>query len=150
MPTEVQVAGADQLERLGARLKDLGDKELRRELFSGITRATKPLKLAAKQSARAKLPKRGGLNELVASQAKLSTRTRVTGKTVGVRLVAALGKTNLRLMDRGELRHPVYGNRAAWVVQEVEPGWFSDPMHAGEPLVRREVLSALDDLERKL
>ncbi len=48
----------------------------------------------------------------------------------------------LPAMDKGAVRHPVHGNRSAWVTQTVTGGWFSEPMFEG----RDEIRSALDDL----
>lgn len=149
MESSLRIEGAEQLERVARELKDLGDKDLRKELFRGFNRATKPLKAAVRASAEVRLPKRGGLNRFVASS-RLSTRTRATGKNVGVRIVAAKGDSDVEAIDRGRLRHPVFGNRKVWVTQQVTPGWFTAPLVAGERIVQYELLKVLDDVERGL
>lgn len=154
MPAEIVVEGAEKLYKLGAQLKEIGDKELRRDLFAGVRRATVPITEAAKASARAVLPKRGGLNEVVASS-KFGTRTRVTGNSVGVRIVAEKKKdggkkSDLEAIDRGTLRHPVYGHRKTWVLQNITPGWFSKPAQGAAPMVRLQVVAVLDDVARRI
>lgn len=149
MEANVRIEGADQLERVGRQLKELGDKDLRKELFRGFNRATKPLKIAVRTSAELRLPKRGGLNRFVAAS-RLSTRTRVSGKNVGVRIVAAKRGSDVEAIDRGRLRHPVFGNRRVWVTQQITPGWFTVPLVAGERTVQRELLQVIDDIERGL
>lgn len=150
MPVDVRIAGdgADKLEVLSRRLKAAGDSELRRELYRGLNRATKPLKEAAKRAARQDLPRRGGLNELVAS-ARFSTRTRGGGRTPGVSLTASKAGTDLRWIDRGKLRHPVFG-RSTWVNQTVPAGWFTKTLEAEGPAVRKELVTVLDDIARRL
>lgn len=149
MPVDVTVQGADDLARLSRRLKEAGDKDLNRELRKGIQRATKPLKEAAKRSARERLPKRGGLNEWVA-KSKFSVRTSSSQRSARVRLVASRGKTDERAINRGRLRHPVFGNRKVWVTQDVTPGWFTKPMVEGLAPVQREVLKVMDDITKKV
>lgn len=149
MPADLRIEGTEQLERVARRLKDLGDGELRKELYRAIQRATKPLKAKAKDAALRDLPQRGGLNKWVASS-KFSTRTRGGGRNPGVKIVAKKGTHDLRALDRGRLRHPVYGNRRVWVNQSVKPGWFSKSMEDGAPDVRRELLGVLEDVARQV
>lgn len=147
MPVDLSVEGADEFQRLARQLRDAGEKDLRRELFRGIERAVKPLKEAAKDSARQRLPRGGGLADKVAA-AKFSTKKR-TGKDPGIRLTAK-GPIDVEALDRGRLRHPVFGNRRVWVNQTVPAGWFTEPVEAGAPEVRVELLKALDDVKRKI
>lgn len=150
---DIVIKGADDFARLARDLRAIDDKELRREFYAGINRATKPLKADAKASARRDLPKRGGLNEFVA-KTSLTTRSR-GGQNPGVRIVARKSKkggrkSDVDAIDRGRLRHPVFGNRRVWVEQRVRPGWFTEPMEAGAGPVRRELLGVLDDVKRKV
>lgn len=144
-----EVRGAEKFERVAKALKQAGDKDLRKELYAGLNRATKPLRGEAKKSAGANLPRAGGLNKRVA-RARFSTRRR-TGKNAGITIVAK-GMDQLALMDRGFVRHPVYGNRRRWVVQPIPDaeGWFSKPMEDGKPQAQREIVKSLDDVAKKL
>ena len=133
----------DKLDLVVRTLRDLGDKDLARELSKGLNRATKDLKADAKAEAGRRLPQRGGLAARVAG-AKLSTRRR-SGRNPGVRIQAA-GMAQLSGMDAGQVKHPVFGNRDVWVTQQIAGGWFSDPMEAGGPAVARAVEAVLDDV----
>lgn len=146
---DFEVRGAEKFERVAKALRQAGDKELRKELYAGINRATKPLRANARKSAEKNLPKAGGLNKRVA-RARMSTR-RVTGKNPGVKIVAK-GMDQLGLMDRGMVRHPVYGNRKKWVNQPIPDaeGWFTQPMEDGKPQAQREIVHSLDDVAKKL
>lgn len=147
MPVEVTVRGGDEIAHVARLLRSIDDKELRKDFHAALNRATKPLKAAAQNNAAATLPSRGGLAALVASG---SWRTSAkTGRDAGVR-IAVKGKADLDALDRGTLRHPVFGNRGTWVTQQVTPGWFSKPMEAGAPEVRKELLAAIDEIVRRL
>lgn len=153
MPSDLRVEGVDQLQRVSARLKEAGDKGLKREMTKGLNRAAKPLALAAEAGALERLPKRGGLNVWVA-ESKITTRTRGNGRNPGVRLVAkrpkSKGTTDLNRIDQGRLRHPVYGNRRVWALQSVRPGWFTNSITDHAEQARREMVAVFDDIERRL
>lgn len=144
---EVEVRGAEQLEQLARRLRQVGDKGLNRRFSAGLNRAAKPLKEAAKASARSRLPARGGLAARVVG-AKYSTRRRRDG----IRITARAGtqRVDLEALDRGEVRHPVFGDRRVWVRQRVVPGWWTRPMQDGAPAVRRELERVMDEVSREL
>lgn len=146
--TEVRITGAEEFARLSVRLK-AADKEINREFSSALTRATKPVKADAKKSALAILPKSGGLAARVASS-RLSVRRSTGGKSIGIRITAGSGKQQLDRIDKGVVKHPVFGNRKAWVSQSVAPGWFTRPMLNSATHVRREMSKAMDDVARKL
>ncbi len=149
---DLRITGAHQLGDLAKELRRQGEagKGLRRELYKGIQRSTKPLKADAKASAAANLPHGGGLADLVAAS-KLSTRTRGGGKNVGVRIVATGKKVHdAAATDRGRLRHPTFGRPRSWVTQQIEPGWFTKPMEAGAGKVRRELLQAMERVARAI
>lgn len=138
--------GADALKDLSRQLREVGAKDLRKEMNRGLRSAAKPLIADTRQFAREILPKQGGLNEKVAR-----SRFRVkitTGRDPGVRITAT--GLDARLDTQGRIRHPIYGNRKAWVQQKVTPGWFHVPMRRGAPRVRRELAKVLDNVAKKL
>lgn len=153
MPVDIVIKGAEDFARVSKDLRAIDDKLLRQELYRGINRATKPMKDDAKANARRVLPHRGGLGDFVA-KTSLTTRTR-GGQNPGVRIVARKTKkggkkSDLDRIDRGQVRHPVFGNRKVWVQQDVTPGWFTKPMERGADPVRRALLDVLDDVKRKV
>ena len=147
--SDLSITGAEKFEKVAKALKQAGDKELRKELYSAINRATKPMRAEAKKSAERNLPKTGGLNKRVA-QARFSTRRRA-GRNPGVQIVAK-GMGQLALMDRGRVRHPVYGNRKRWVNQPIPDaeGWFTQPMEEGKLVAQKEIVRTLDDVAKKI
>lgn len=137
----------EKLDLVARTLRGLGDKDLSRELFRGLNRATTKLKADARAEAGERLPRRGGLAARVA-KAKLSTR-RKGGRNPGV-TIQAKGMAQLAGMDAGAVKHPVYGNRDVWVTQQITPGWFSEPMEAGRDEAFDAIEEVLDDLAAQL
>lgn len=146
---DIRVEGAEKFSKLAKSLKAAGQKELQKELFAAVNRATKPMRAAAKKSAAQNLPRTGGLNKRVAS-ARMSTSRRST-RDIGVRIVAK-GMDQLELMDQGQVRHPVYGKRDRWTLQMIPnaKGWFTKPMEDGADDVRKELLTAIDEVAKKV
>jgi hypothetical protein len=142
------VRGAQQLEAVGRRLKGAAGAPLRRELLRGIRTGVKPTIPAIRESARSELPARGGLAALVAGSS-FGVRTRLTGAGAGVR-IQGTGRIGLASLNKGRLRHPVFGNRDVWVSQQVPEGWFDRPIEEDIPHIRAAVDRAMSDVSRKI
>lgn len=58
------------------------------------------------------------------------------------------------MLNRGEWRHPVFGNRDVWVTQRVTPGWFDRTGQAAKPEFLAAAAVALEkaavDLARRI
>lgn len=157
---DLRVTGAEQFER-AARAAAGMDKTQRREVLKVVQTESRPVRQGLKGSARATLPKRGGLNEVVASST-ISARSKTAGRDVGVTIVAK-GRNgrlkDIRATDSGRLRHPVFadgekGRRDwTWVNQQVTPGWWSKPLAAFGPKLGRDLGRAMsrvvDDIARR-
>jgi hypothetical protein len=148
----IRIAGAEQMAVLGAELRAAGveGKLFRRDLLAGVRVAAAPAPQAVKASARAVLPKGGGLNEYVASS-RIGVRTRLTGKSVGVRIAGTKGDHNLWRIDAGHVRHKVFGRWVEGVPdQPVTPGFFTKPLEAVEPKVTAAVIGVIYATRRAL
>lgn len=145
------VSGDAQLRELGRQLKAAGQVELRKELLRSIRVASVPLREDIRESARTVLPRRGGLNRWVAG-AKVTSRTRLTGRSVGVQIVAKSGKHDLNDLDlTGEIRHPVFGHRSGkWVSQTVTAGFFTKSINEHGETVASAVEAAIERVTRQL
>jgi hypothetical protein len=102
---------------------------------------------AVRQSARSTLPQQGGLNEWVANA---SYRTSVLRgpKTAGVSIRGRKTGHNLKEIDAGKVRHPVYGNRNNWATTYVPPGYFTRPLQRMRPQVELAILKVMRDVAR--
>jgi hypothetical protein len=142
--SSVEIVGGEQFAVLAAKIRK-AEGELPHELVKALERSAPGLKRAAKASAAANLPHRGGLAGIVAA-AGMATQRRAGG----IRITAR-GITQLKLTNDGKVRHPVYG-RSRYVTQVIPKArnWFYKPMRDGEPKVRRELNKALDKIARKI
>lgn len=145
---DLKVGGVQSVEKVARLLKSTGNKELKKELITGITKASKPARQKVKAAAVAQLPRRGGLNRLI-GKATISSSTRLSGRNPGVRIVGKRAGISVRQIDEGTIRHPVFG-RDVWVTQKIKGGWFSETLEGEAPEIRREVVNVLDAVAKKL
>ena len=140
-----EIKGADKFTELAAKIRK-ANGELPEELVRALERAAPPLEHAARASAAANLPKRGGLAAIVAGSG--FTHQRRAG---GIRITAR-GITQLKLTNDGKVRHPVYGEPDTWVGQSIPKAlnWFTKPIMNGAPKVREELSKAADKILRTI
>jgi hypothetical protein len=142
-------ASAPDLKLLARALKQSGRKDLRKELYSGLNRGTKPARAAVRAAWLAELPQSGGL---AARVARSSVTVRQRGP--GVQIVARGSKRgvgDIESIERGVVRHPVYGNRGVWVKQAVPPRIFEDTCReVVDDNVMNELLDGIEAVAKKL
>lgn len=151
---DLRVKGAHQLADLGRDLRQAGDqgKELKREISKAAQRATRPVKREFPAAIADRLP--SGLADWVNAALKTTTRIRLSGRNVGVRIRIRRpkqgGEADVNRLDRGRARHPTYGRRP-WVLQDVQGQFVKQVM---EGLVarraRREFIRAIDEVKAKI
>lgn len=151
---DITVRGAEKLAKLAGAVQQYAP-ELRKELLREIRTGVRPLLPKIRNEATETLPSRGGLAGIVAD-AQYVVRTRTSGKQVGVRVEGRLPGHDLRSIDRGNLRHPVFaraGRRRTWVGQRVAQGFFSRPANYAKPDLQGAVIEAMEKvattIERK-
>jgi hypothetical protein len=140
--------GAEQLAALAKRLREAGENELRKELLRALREINKPIIADIRANARRTLPQRGGLAEVVA-KSKIATRTRASGPRAGIQ-IRGTGKVRISAINKGKVRHPVFGNKKNWAEQKVKPGWFDEPIEANLPKVRESLVEAMDNIAQKI
>lgn len=148
MATYVEIRGGKNLARIARDLKEAGEGGLRRELLRGVRQSTRTAIPDVEAAALEVLPKRGGLAARVATQ-KFASRTSLSGSVARVRIVGE-GMKELRDIDAGRLRHPVWGNRKVWKGQRVVPGFFSHTLEKKAPKIRRDIDQVMRDVSRKI
>lgn len=149
MPVDVRIEGGRQLEILSRRLKAAGEqgKELRKELKKSFQKAIRQTKLDVKASGVQKMPHEGGMNRRF--RTGVGSKTRLSGRNVGVRIVQRNG-FDLPRIDKGKIRHPVFGNRKVWVVQNVPPRYFTEPIEEDQDEIHLELFAAMDRIAEKI
>lgn len=140
MALDVRIDDNGNLSTLARALRGV-DRDMKRKVTDELVATTRPTKSAIRSSARSTLPSRGGLAALIAS-ASVTTKV-VMGANPKVSLRTDLAGHALAPIDRGTVRHPVYG-RGRWVTQSVTPGYFSDPVRNDMPRIRRGVERTVD------
>ncbi len=61
-----------------------------------------------------------------------------------------MAKLDLRSLDAGRLRHPLYGNRRHWYTQRVRAGFWTKTMRKEAKTVRKAMLAVADEVAREL
>lgn len=145
---DIQIRGAEKLNRLTRALWAAGEKELRVEMYRGLNRSVKPLSREVKDSTAAFLP--GTYAAEISRDLSIKTRRRATGANPAIYLVGTAKKHRIAALDSGRLRHPLFGNRRYWYSQQIRPGFWTRPLEHGAPRIRRELVRVLDDVARKL
>jgi hypothetical protein len=149
---DLRIEGSEKLGALSDALRRYGTAGLEKELFDGIERAVQPLVAAVKKSLKTYLPDRYA--EAVAVSL-VERAVRLAGSNPGVRLTASAktrrGKQrDLVSLNKGRLRHPLYGDREWWFDQEVKKGFWDEPLLDESDAVREELVKVLDNIAREL
>lgn len=133
-----------RLARMKEAIRQARIRVLKRELAGAQRRAFRPLEREIKASALRMLPKRGGYARIMAAAVKVSTRH------VGLRyyvVIYARGRNELRdvrKVNAGFLRHPVFGHRRRkWATTGVPPGFVMIPVRKLGDQLAQESLDAL-------
>lgn len=149
---DIRVEGADKFGKLARELRRIGDKELRKGLYAGINRSVKPLTAAVRESMPEFLPRQYAIE--LGKSLRVRARTRA-GRNPSIYLVGKAktkrGKErDLSSLNRGRLRHMLFGDRHYWYNQPVPPNWWDDPLLQNAEVVRDEIESVIDDIGRQL
>ncbi|MEU6490393.1 hypothetical protein ABZ890_08365 [Streptomyces sp. NPDC046984] len=167
MVRDVRILNTGSLLELSRALRAAGGENIRQSMHRRIRRAAEPLRddLQAKMRgldirSQGRRTRRGGASpngrpfrETLAGAIRISVRTGSNpGATVWVdpsRLPPDMKNVPGEL-NKGRLRHPVFGNRSRWVNQYATPSWWDGTVRQGTPRMEREVARILDDIRRRL
>lgn len=137
------------LDELALALKEFsGRKELVKQLRKDVRKPVPQIRRAIKARALATLPKSGGLNRWAAGT-RVTVQVRASARNVTATLSggrnSAGGRSDIKRLDRGTIRHPSWGRRGRgqWHVQRVTSGFFTVPATDGNAWGTA-VLSAVD------
>ena len=160
---QITLRDTGDLKRLARDLRDVADgKELRKELTRGMRDILRPLVPQVRAAYRG-MPSTGGrhannrasLRALLARSVRVEVR--VSGRTAGARIRADGRRMPDRMKslpgyvegERPRWRHPVFGDRAVWVVQRPDPVFYrTSPPHTYKARVAAD--QVLEDIRRKL
>lgn len=116
MALDVEIVGAAELKRIATQIKAAGDKGLGRELGRALKKAAAPVERSIREEYQG-LPKKGGYAGLFSKSLRFRTTLRTAQRSASFRLLTFADGTHERRdinkLERGELRHPVYGRSRA-------------------------------------
>lgn len=137
----VEISGGEKFRLLAAKLR-AAEKEFKPEIGKALKEGTRPFPMAARRSALEHLPKRNGLNRLVA--AARFTVHRIS--TMEYR-VTATGIKQLQRTNEGHINHPTFRHRPR-VTQSIPraDNWFNKPMRTH----KREITDKLGEAMHKI
>jgi len=155
----LKVEGGAQLRTLAAELKT-AERTLWLRTARSLRAVAKPAADAVQAEERRVLPKRGGLNEWVAS-AKVGVRISTTSRSAGVTLRqgrtsgGGLSRSNLAaLNNQGKIRHPVYADPEKtrrewhWVDQSAPANFWEHALEGMAPEAMVAMKAVLDETAR--
>lgn len=120
----------------------LGQRILRNELRRALAEATKASRTRIRDGERAYLPRRGGAQKRFARLPSMTMGT--VGHEVSVKLVQKRRHSDMQALNRGILRHPVYGNRKVWKVTTIRRGMWDDQIGLVTPAIKLKVIANLN------
>ena len=152
MALSIRTTGGEHLASLRQVLRETGNKGLGKQMGRALRRATVPLGKAV----RAEVPKAvpSGYAPLLSKSLRFRTAVRSQRDTARVEWqVHAVGKQEKRdlpSLNRGTLRHPLFGNRHHWYAQKVRRGVVDRPADRLMPDVRREMDAVIDSVAAQI
>lgn len=153
---DIQVLGAAQLTTLAKNARAAG-KDVEKDLVDGLVRAVKPLHPAILRNIGPTMPK--GYEPVLSASLRVRVARRSSGVIVTVDAKARKGSRALPAIDKGVLKHPVYGRMRRtrrgwrpnpWVSQRVKPGVVTEPFNKLEPKILDEIGNVIEGIARKV
>lgn len=150
------LTGGMQLRLVAANIRAAGNKGLGKEMAAALRKATKPIQRSIKDELVAAMPTSGGYQAIVSKSVRFRAQVRAGWKDGSVRLTTDIkGKSerrDIRRLNRGELRHPVYGrsrNVYAGGKRRRVPNPWATTKVTGK-FFERGTANAADECERQL
>lgn len=132
----IEVRGLDSFDKFSKTLNE-ASHDLAGEFSKAAVSALKPLPKELDQAIEATMPRRGGYASRVRRSAKMIIRLQSGGR------FSLRGRHAFRQLDRGILRHPLFGDRERWYQQHITPGFWSKTVGHASIGVEREMRDAL-------
>jgi hypothetical protein len=150
---DLEIRGGEDFQKFANALREAADKELNKAVGKALREVAKPMGERVVRAGADRMPRRGGMAALV-SAARVGVRFS-KGRNPGVQLqLSDKSKHDLRSLDRGILRHPVFGDRQVWRSQKVPADAFSDEFAKEAPDAAQAALKAMqkvaDDISRRV
>ncbi len=166
----VRLEGSLKLRAVAAQIQATGDKGLGREMSTALRRVVKPVSKSIKDTLVASMPERGGYRATISKSVRFRTAIRSGSRSGTIRITTtAAGEKELRdlpRLDKGELRHPVFGRSRTvrdresgtgrrrvpnpWAVTKVTPRFFERGTENAADHAEKELEVVLDEFAQRL
>lgn len=151
---EIRVTGAEELAQVARDIKKLGNgREIITDMRKEIRSTAPPFRKAVRENAIATLPSQNGLNEWVAGT-KIKVSITTGRRSAGVRFVGGRNslkkKSDIRAIDKGRVRAPLFGDRRFWHLQNVKSGFFTKASPQAVDEFRQATVRAIDKAVRRV
>lgn len=144
---QTRVSGAAELRYVARIVRRQREAGMKKELAAAQRKAFRPLLPAIKAEA-VTLP--SGYAPTMVRTVKVSVRNRALETTAIVYAKGRIGERDVRSIDAGRLRHPLYGNRGRWYTTRVRPGFVDRPVRRLGKQIADESLDALERVAREI
>jgi hypothetical protein len=143
---QVRVEGGAQLAAVRRRLAAVGEKGLARQMAKSLRAAAAPLRPAIRAEAVVAMPSGYGPTLSRSLRFRQSTRAGGSVAEVAVRVYGDGRKERRHVpaLNRGRLRHPLFGRRGWWYEQRVRPGFVDRPADRLAPDAARQMRAVID------
>lgn len=161
MGLDIRIAGVDEVLKLARHIKATGDKGLGRQMAKALNEAVEPVKTAIAESAYKTMP--SGYRATLTASLRHRRTQRTAARQASLRLTT-LGEgvreqRDLVRLNRGELRHPVFGRSRAtargrrknpWATTRILPGFHDRGVKDAGPEAEKRLGKVLDDYAARL
>ncbi len=167
MGLNIRMTGGQKLQHVILRLKETGNEGLGKGMAAGLRIAARPLEPAVRAEVSRRMP--SGYAPTLSQSLRFRTTVRsfkyvarVTWRVYGD---GQKERRDVPALNRGELRHPVFGRTRAlrrhavhkatskansWVFQRIPAGFVDGPIKLLSPNVRREMDKVIDQVAAKI
>ena len=142
------VKGGNRAHQLGKQLKQLGNKELEKELRRGISRSMRPATKAVRAAVPEYMP--SGYAPTLAGALQLRTSNLASGLRITGQAKGNPRPRKVTDLNSGRLRHPLFGDREHWFQQAVKPRFFDEPLEGQRDQIRGELDRVLAEVAAKI
>lgn len=153
---DLKIKGGEKLRRTAQVLKGKANKELRNELKRELRRSAKEFGKVVAQDVHHFMP--SGYAPTLKKNLRVVGNVNVSASHAGVRIQATSKaskhskqrKSEIAKLEKGILRHPVFGNREIWVNQKIKAGFFSKPIIRHADIFYADLIKAVEKVADKI
>lgn len=113
MSLEVRIQGAEKFRQVAQRMRTEGRKDLSRQMADALGKTTIPVQQEIRRETEAAMPSEGGYRALISASLAWRISRRLGGQRAQIILATYADglkeRRDIRALNRGILRHPVYG-----------------------------------------